>query len=697
MTGIAIQQANALLQTVLLAGGWRSDDVTVFEAFPHMSQELHPAELRQTLNNMRIPFSEVRCRETDITQAECPALVIPDKGSVYVALDQTASGLLIESAKPSGRRTHSATRRIVQVLRIEPHQRQSVDRRATNVSETLGALRPMLPWLILASFLTNALGLLTPLLIMAIYDRVIPAGSVDLLVSMAIGVGVILATDFSLRSARSTAIAYVGREVEQSLSVALFRKFMALPLQQLQKSSVNQQLSRFRQFEALRDVFTGQVMSGLLDLPFALIFLAVLMYISIPVGVLTLCVIAFFVVLSCVALPIQKRLDAKASAEAEASKAVLQDAINHQSAIVNLGLAEIWRLRSVPLTEVSERASGRAHQFRTSMQSLAQTATALATVSAIVLSAQAVLAGDLSFGGLIAVIALVSKVIAPLHALHANIPQILMFLKSQKQADRVLALTEEFEQGHAALHQMTLEGAIQFSGVTYRPDPLTSPLLNQVSFGSKPGELVVVMGTGTSRTALLDLIGGLYVPQAGTIEIDGIDMRQLARDELRRSVTSARQNSAFFYGTVAQNFRLGTPILSEAEMTAALAHVGLKGDFEELPEGLQTRLRDDAASALPEHWLKALSLARSIARSAPIHLFADPTAGLNDQGRKGFKVWVEQVKGARTLYIATSDRSFLHLADRFLFLDEGRLVVNDTGAQGLKKVMAVLNNLEDLS
>ncbi len=697
MTSIGIHEANTLLQTALLAGGWRSDDATTLEAFPHLSQELDPAGLRETLNNMRVPISEVRCRETDISKAECPALVIPDDGPIYVALDHSANGLVVEKAGQPGRQTHRATRRMVQVIRIETHQRQRADRRVLRVSDTLGALRPMLPWLILASFLTNVLGLLTPLLIMAIYDRVIPTGSVDLLISMAIGVCVVLATDFSLRSARSVAIAHVGRRVEQALSVALFRKFMALPLQQLQRSDVNQQMARFRQFEALRDVFTGQIMSSLLDLPFALIFLGVLMYISIPVGILTMCVIVFFIALSGTVIPIQKRLDAKASAATEASTAVLHDAVKNQSAIVNLGLAETWRLRSAPLTTEAESATRRARQFQTSTQSLAQTATALATVVAIVLSANAALVGDLSFGGLIAVIALVSKVIAPLHALNANIPQILTFAKSWKQADRVLALNEEFELGHAGAHQMTLGGAVRFAGVTYRPDALTSPLLNQVSFTSKPGELVVIMGCATSRTALLDLIGGLFVPQAGTIELDDIDLRQIARDELRRSVTSTQQDNAFFYGTVAQNFRLGDPTLSDEQIFAALANVGMKDKIDVWPECLLTRLRDDAASVLPAHQRKAISLARGIARSAPIHLFAEPTEGLDTEGRDCFRAWVERQTGARTLYVATSDRSFLPLADRFLFLDGGRLVVNDTGAQGLKKIMAVLKNLENVS
>ncbi|MEM6311721.1 MAG: ABC transporter transmembrane domain-containing protein [Pseudomonadota bacterium] len=695
MTSVAIQHASSLLQTVLSAGGWRSDDATILEALPHMSEELDVAELRQTFDNIRIPYSEVRCRESDITQEECPALVIPEQASAYVAHAHSAEGLLVETAGQANRHVHAATRRWVHVFRIEPHERQKVDRRVTNVSETFGALRPMVPWLILASFLTNVLGLLTPLLIMAIYDRVIPAGSVDLLLSMAVGVCIILVTDFSLRSARSAAIAYVGRGVEYDLSVALFRKFMALPLQQLQQSDVTQQMARFRQFEALRDVFTGQAMSSLLDLPFALIFLGVLMYINIEVGVLTLCVVAFFTVLSCVVLPIQQRLDARASAAAEANSTVLHDAIKHQAAIANLGLAEIWHLRNVPLAQAAERETQRARQFQRSMQSLAQTVMSLATVAAIVLSAHAALVGELSFGGLIAVIALVSKVIAPLHAIHANTAQIIGFLKSQKQANRVLSLIEEFELEQISHHQKTLEGPIRFSSVTYRPDPLTAPLLNQVSFATMPGELVIVMGSASGRSALLDLLNGLFVPQAGTIEIEGIDIRQIARNELRRSITYARQDDAFFYGTVAQNFSLGAPTLSEHDMTTALAHLGLDAAHIDLPDGLQTRLRDDMDSVMSEHTLKALLLARSISRRVPFHLFAEPTEGLNDEGRACFKAWLAQQRGNRTVFVATSDRSLLQLADRFVFLDDGRLTVNDTGAQGVKKITAALKNLEE--
>ena len=438
------------------------------------------------------------------------------------------------------------------MVRIDRFSNQQADVDFGTVQASFSALRPMMPWLLASSLLTNILGLLAPLLIMAIYDRMIHSGSVHMLVSLAIGVVIIGTTDFSFRYARTKALSYVGWRGERELTVSLFRKLMSLPLAQLQKSDINQQLSRFRQFEALREMFTGQVMTTLLDLPFALIFFAVLTYLAPAVGLFTLCLVAFLVVFGCVTIPYQQRLDKEAAVASAASQAAMHDAILHQRAIADLGIQQHWMDRSLPLAETAERANCAARQFQSLVQLIAQTITALASVGAVVISAYGALSGELSFGALIASIALVSKVLAPLQALYSSFPQILSFRASRVQADRVLRLPEEMELGLEQSHQKTLNGSVSFSGVTYRPDLLNAPLLSQASFKCEPGELLVVMGSdAAARTAVLDLIDGLYTPLAGTIEHDGIDIRQIATDELRKSVTYATYEKSLFYGTVA--------------------------------------------------------------------------------------------------------------------------------------------------
>lgn len=692
MSTLTTTNASLLLQQLLKVGGWRNSEETILEAFPHMSEQLHPEEIIQTLDNLKVPHTRITCRESEITDAECPALVIGQDGSCCVVLSVQDNGFEICSG---GEITHRPARDLIcDVVRIDRFSNQQADADYSTVRASFSALRPMMPWLLASSLLTNVLGLLAPLLIMAIYDRVIPSGSVDMLVSLAIGVVIIGATDFSFRYARTKALAYVGWRGERELTVSLFRKLMSLPLAQLQKSDINQQLSRFRQFEALREMFTGQVMTTLLDLPFALIFFAVLTYLAPAVGLFTLCLVAFLVVLGFVTIPYQQRLDKEAAAASAASQAAMHDAILHQRAIADLGIQQHWIDRSLPLAEAAESANRNARQFQSLVQSIAQTITALASVGAVVISAYGALSGELSFGALIASIALVSKVLAPLQALYSSFPQILSFRSSRVQADRVLGLPEEMELGLEQSHQKTLNGSVTFSGVTYRPDPLNAPLLSQASFKCEPGELVVVMGSdAAARTAVLDLIDGLFPPLAGTIEHDGIDIRQIATDELRKSITYATYEKSLFYGTVAQNFRLAAPSLSDVAIAQALDDMGLSADHDLLPDGAETRLNDQLLARLPEEAIKALTLARAMARPSSLTLFSEPTNGLSDVRRSCFKDWLQHQKGQRTVVIATADRSFLQLADRFVFLNGERVAVHDTGEAGRKKVQAVFKAL----
>lgn len=692
MSTLTTTNASVLLQQLLKVGGWRNNEDTIFEALPHMSEQLHPEEIIQTLDNLKVPHTRIACLESDITDAECPALLITQDGQCSVLLSVQSAGLEIAI---DGETTYRTVQdRYCEVVRIDRFSTQKGDAEFGTVRASFSALRPMMPWLLASSLLTNVLGLLAPLLIMAIYDRVIPSGSVNLLFSLAIGVAIIGATDMSFRYARTKALAYVGWRGERELTVSLFRKLMSLPLAQLQKSDINQQLSRFRQFESLREMFTGQVMTTLLDLPFALIFFAVLIYLAPAVGLFTLCLVAILVVLGFITIPFQQRLDKRAAAAHAASQSAMHDAILHQRAIADLGIQQQWINRSAPLVEAAESASRTARQFQSFVQSIAQTLTALATVGAVTISAYGALSGNLTFGALIASIALVSKVFAPLQTLYSSFPQILSFHASRVQADRVLSLPEELELGLEQSHQKTLSGEVNFSAVTYRPDPLNAPLLSQVSFNCKPGELVLVMGSDTAaRTAVLDLIDGLFSPLAGTIEHGGIDIRQIATDELRKSITYATFEKALFYGTVAQNFRLAAPSLSDEAIKRAFETMALTQNRDVLPDGVETRLNDKLLAHLPEEAKKALTMARAMARPSSLTLFSEPTNGLSDARRQSFKQWVQDQKGHRTVVIATADRSFLQLADRFVFLNGDRVAVHDTGDIGRKKIQAAFKAL----
>ncbi|WP_293576016.1 ABC transporter transmembrane domain-containing protein [Phaeobacter sp.] len=620
---------------------------------------------------------------------------MPDQGACFIVLGRSEQGLEVVDLNGGAVETRLPNRGRCTVIRIEKFTYHPSETRPLSVATSFSSLRSMMPGLLLTAFLTNLLGLLPPLLIMAIYDRVIPSGSVDLLMALVIGVGVLAVSDFLFRRARFEAFAYVGQKGERKLAIGLFRKLMSLPLSHLQKSDVTQQIARFRQFESLRELFTGQVMTTVIDLPFAVIFFAVLLYLAPTVGLMTLGLAVLLLAIGAIALPFQQRLDLAAAEANAAHSSVVQNAVVHQRALVNLGLQSAWLDRCAPLAEAAETATAKARQLRNLIQNMSQAIMGLGSAGAIVISAHQAVQGSMTFGALIASIALVSKVLAPVQALQSSLGQIVGFRKSQTQADRVLALPEEMELGLRQSHQKTLKGAISFQGVGYRPDPLNPALLSGAGFDCAPGEVVVVMSRDTAtRTAILDLISGLASPSMGGIEHDGIDIRQIARDELRKSVSYATYAPRLFYGTVAQNFRLAAPALSDRDMRQALGAIGVRKEIEALEEGYQTRLNDKMLASLPAEIIKSLTLARSMARPSSICLFSEPTNGLNQKRRRKFKTWVEQQRGEKTVIIATADRSFMQMADRLIFLNGDRVVVNDTGPAAIKKTQAVLKALD---
>lgn len=695
MTDLTLSNASGMLHRLISAGGWHGTDTAIFEGMPHLSDRLTGADLVATLENLNIPITQIRCRQNEVAGADCPALFLSDQGQCLAILDAQAGALLTLAPGEDSATWKAARPQDGRLVQIERHTAQDRRRPPASVGEIVAVMRPMVPWLCLASLMTNLMGLATPLLVMVIYDRVIPSGSVELLVSLIAAVAVIALSDTCFRYARTIAVAHVGRNVERRLSLALFRKLMLLPLAQLQKTGVDQQIARFRQFESLRDLFTGQVMTTLLDAPFTPLYLAFLFFLAPPVAILILATIAIYGLASAVSITLQQQRDARAFEESAKLRTLVHDAVLHQKALSDLGLRENWTARQATLVERAETASRKARHAQAINQSFAQSLMGLAGIGSIFYSTHAAMAGDMSFGALIAVIALVWKVLGPIQALYGSLPQILAYRRSRQQADKVLGLPEERVRGLNKAHQKTLSGRVAVHAVTYRPDPARPPALSQVSLTIRQGELVLVYGTdAASRSALLDLIGGLHNPTMGTVEHDGIDMRQIAVDDLRRSVSHHLQNSDFFYGTLLQNFRLAVPSIDEAAMRAALGQLHLEADIDAFPEGIDTRMTEAFKANLPRGILPALSLARTMARDAPLYLFDEPTARLDDARRTAFRAWLKGRKRTRTVVVATPDRSFLSLADRVVYLDRGRVAVNDAGPAGLKKLDAMFARAE---
>lgn len=683
-----------ILDRIMSAAGWHSNHNRLFEAVPHMSDTLSADDMIRTLENLGVPLASEHCNLQQVQPRDCPALFIREDGTVLAVFERADDKVLtcsIGEDKPAWAVIDNHNGLLVRLERFDSNQEVE---KAVGFSQITKEFSGLFPWLVFASFMSNLAGLATPLLIMVIYDRVIPSGSVDLVLSLVLAVLLALAADCGFRYARSSAVAYMGRRTEHRMGLALFRKLLALPIDQIQKSDVEQQLARFRQFESLRDVFSGQTMTTLLDLPFIFIFLIVLFVLCAPVAWLVIGLSVIFGFAIWLNLPKQKALNAQAAERKTQLHSHVFEATEKQRAIQRLGLVDHWRDRNAVLAKQAAQTARKASSFNLVSQAFGQTLMAIAGIGAVAISALGAIDGSISFGALIAVMALVWKVLTPLQALYSNAPQILSFAASKQQSDRVLALPEEVVRGIGQNHQKAFNGQITLSGVTHRYDATTAAVLSQVSLDIAAGEFVILCGDSNSgKTTLLDLICGFRQPSIGSIQLDGVDVRQIAVDDLRRSITYEQSRTELFYGTVYQNFRLASPSLSEADMTASLEAMQLMEEVQKFPDGIHTRLSESFRGSLSPTMLRSVALCRSLVREGPVLLLNDPSAGLDQPRKEALTKELARLKATKTILVATNDPTLVQLGDRFVYLDQGRVVANDKGAAGRKKLMAIQNKL----
>ncbi len=687
------EDAIGLLRAIVRQAGWGGDERGLLTALPHMAPALDAAELVSTLENLGVPHAVLPARLERLAADDCPCLLIDARGAARAAFDaRPGEALILEpgEAEPAWRPAPEGAGHVVRILPAT----EGGPPRVTALIDLLRGSRGVLASLLLASFFTNLMAFATPVLVMVIYDRAIPVGATDFLISLTGAMAMVLVADVALRVIRARALADLGVRVERGLGLALFRKLMAMPLGQVEKSGVHEQLSRLKQFESLRDVFTGPLFAAALDLPFTLLFFVAIFALSPVIGFMLAGVTCLYLIAALVVAPGRRRLNEAAAKSRAAHQKLLFEITVKQLAIQRLGAGPVWARRADRLAAIAAADARRAKTRAVIAQTIGQCLMMAAGVGVVGLGAAQALSGDLSFGGLIAVMALVWRYLAPIQALYAASGQIETFSRSRRQADRVLALPEEFSRGVATSRMKAFTGRIAAVNVTHRFDSALDPVLSGVSFSAEPGELVMICGHGGSgKSTLLSLIVKLYVPTAGSIQLDGIDYRQIAADELRNAISYDLQTPEFLHGTVRQNLQMAHPTVTDEEIWLWLERLRLAAEVRRLPEGLDTRLTEALLKRLSPAMVKGLSLARCLLRPANIYLFGEPCIGLDNAREQAFLDVVASLKGERTVLMVTNRPSHFELADRLVMLDRGRVAVNEKGATARRKVAALQAHL----
>jgi ATP-binding cassette subfamily C protein LapB len=539
------------------------------------------------------------------------------------------------------------------------------------------------------SLVINLGAMVSTFYVMAVYDRVIPNRSIDTLWVLTAGVVALYAFDFVLKSLRSGLIDAASRRFDVLVGTRVFGHVLALsPAERPQ--SAGTLANTVREFDALRDFFSSTTITVLGDLPFLVMFVAVIAWFAGPVAWVPL--VAIPIVLGAAALflrPMERLTDKlyKLSAQRNAH---LYESVTGLDVLRTTG-ASAWARRKWDKMLV-EHAEGSLVSRQLAQLSLNMTVLLQATVSVgvIVTAALLVSEGKLSTGAMVACTILSGRALAPLATVAGLITRVHSMRSSLSSLDKLMQAKGDEGDASERMSVPHVAGTLEFHSAELSfPGPGGTKgrqALAGVSVSIAAGEHLAVVGrVGSGKSSLLGLAVRLHAPTGGHVLLDGIDVRQIAPDDLRTHIGYVPQDPFLFHGTVRENITLGYPGATDAEVLAAAEVACLQDLLSGSAEGLAS-LVGECGRHMSGGMRQAVTIARAIVSNPPVLLLDEPTSMMDHATEHAVLSRLFAMRRGKTTIVVTHRPAVLSYLERVVVVEGGRIAADGPKTQVLQQL-----------
>jgi len=528
---------------------------------------------------------------------------------------------------------------------------------------------------IIASVLVNIFALVSPLLVMNVYDKVVPNLAFESLWVLAIGAALAYTFDFIMKQLRSYLIDIAGKKVDVQTSSQLFAKVIGMPLEK-RAASVGGMARQLGEFESVRDFLSSATITAVVDLPFSLLFVFIIYLVSGDLAVFSVLATILIIGYTLIMQPklreaieesnkfsglrhghLIESLSTLESIKANGAEGIVQNSWQQM-----IGHTSTWQLKTKNITNSVGNVAGFIIQ--------------MTTVAVIVLGVYRVSEGLISMGGIIAAVMLSGRAIGPMAKVAALMTIYNQTMSSLRQLDSIMDAEDEFENKGQLASRPKLEGHIELDHVGFNYPDSEKSALHPLSINIKPGEKIAFIGrNGSGKSTLAKLILGLFKPTLGSLRYDGLHQGQVHPSDLRANFGYLAQDIVLFHGSVKDNILFGTRQVTEYQLVRAvqLSGVAMFTDLES--EGLDLQV-GEGGKALSRGQRQAVALARAILNDPQILLLDEPTASLDARAEQQFIQSMLKTAEDRTLLMITHKMHLLKLVDRIIVLDNGRLVAD---------------------
>lgn len=535
------------------------------------------------------------------------------------------------------------------------------------------------------SLISNALAVSIALFALQVYDRVLPHEATATLWVLVVGVMAAILLEGMLKFARARLVDRAGVQIDERLSAGLMRNVLGMRLEG-RRVSDSAMMNAVRDLGSIREFFTTSVISGVIDLPFVLVFLLLVWAIG---GSAVLVLILGGAIMVAPSLLFRRRLMALTSENMQAgahNAIVLQEAVTNLENLRAYGGEMRFQRMWEDTSQVLREKGSRQRRLSSLLTLWAQGAQQAVYVATIATGAYMVFAGTLTLGSVIAMSILSSRTLAPLAQFSTLLSRSGNVRAALDGLGDIAASPQVRVPGRAYLRRPDLAGQyvlrdLQFA---YDPDGARDLYLDGVMI--KPNQTVALLGaSGAGKTTLLKVLAGLYAPTAGQLQLDSVDISQIDPADLRRNIAYMSQQTRLFPGTLRDNLRVGAAPISDERLYKALEFAQLSSFVRSHPSGLDLQI-GEGGRGLSVGQAQAVMWARIWLADPKILLLDEPTAALDPTTEDALLRKLRSWFRGRTVVVATHRMALLPLCERALVMHHGQIVVDGPREQVLDRL-----------
>jgi ATP-binding cassette subfamily C protein LapB len=523
---------------------------------------------------------------------------------------------------------------------------------------TLRKSRGIFASVLVSSVLINLFVLATPLFTMNVYDKVVPNDAIETLWVLAVGIATVFLFDALLRFIRNYLLEIAGKKSDIIMSSILYSQVLNLKMEQW-PARIGAFSSQLREFESIRNFFTASTLATLVDLPLLYSFILV--------------------------KPLKASVEATYEATANKNAHLIEtlQSIKTVKALAASNYSQwVWEESSSTIANKSMRA----RMLSSSISVISNLLVQFNTIGLIVFGIYRIGDLELSLGGLIAIVMLGSRSVAPMAQIAGLITSYEQTKTAYRSLDELMQKPIERPESKSYVRRPGVDGAIRFRNLDFSYPESPRKSLSDINLNIKAGEHVGIIGkVGSGKSSLLKLILGLYQFENGSISIDDIDINQIDPVELRRHIGYLSQDVELLRGSIRENIAYKNLQVGDERLLQAAELSGVNLFVNQLPDGFDTQV-GEGGGFLSGGQRQAIALARALLLDEPILILDEPTNSFDNSTESIVKQRLFEYSRDKTLLLVTHKAPLLQLVERLVVIDEGRIVMDGPRDEVLKSL-----------